>query len=96
MEEYSGKISIVDVFSALSDKTRINIAKELLNGERACSEIFLKYKLSKSTFSHHAKVLAKSGIIKLRREGKFLYFSLNKEVLESSFALMLKKDYRED
>lgn len=74
----------LDIFSALSDKTRLNIIRELLHGERACAEMISKFGLSKSTFSHHAKILARCGLVVFRREGKFLYFSLDKSVLQSS------------
>lgn len=92
MEKLYDNIEIVDVFSALADKTRLSIARELLSGEKACSDIIVKYNLSKSTFSHHAKVLAKCGLVRFRREGKFLYFSLNKQLLESSFSIFMGGD----
>lgn len=78
----------IRVFNALSDKTRLNIVRELANGEKPCSELIAKFNLSKSTFSHHAKVLARSGLVVFRREGRFLFFALNREVLESSIGLL--------
>ena len=64
---------ILKVFYALSDKTRLHIVKELLQGERPCAEIISEFTLSKSTFSHHAKVLSRSGLVNFRREGKYLF-----------------------
>jgi len=78
----------VKVFNSLSDKTRLNIVRELMSGEKACSDLIARFNLSKSTFSHHAKVLAKCGLIKYRREGKYLYFSLNRDVLAECIELL--------
>lgn len=74
------------IFAALSDKTRLAIVRELVRGEKPCADLIAQFQLSKSTFSHHAKVLARCGMVQFRREGKFLFFSLNKEVLESTMS----------
>lgn len=80
---------VIEVLGALSDKTRFNIIKELLDGEKPCSELITKSGLNKSTFSHHAKILARCGLIKFRRDGKFLYFSLDMKYLDSTLRSML-------
>ncbi|MCX8129522.1 MAG: metalloregulator ArsR/SmtB family transcription factor [Clostridia bacterium] len=82
----------LDVFVALSDKTRLNIVRELLNGEKPCSELILKFNLSKSTFSHHAKILSRSGLVSFRRKGKFLFFSLDGCFINYSLRLLMQGD----
>jgi ArsR family transcriptional regulator len=89
MEQTINDDMLMGIFSALSDKTRLNIVKELLNGEKPCSELIQMFSLSKSTFSHHAKVLAKSGLVKFRRESKFLFFSLNNKLIDELKQLFL-------
>jgi len=79
----------LDLFNALSDKTRLSIVQELYKGERSCSEMISMFKMSKSTFSHHTKILVRSGIISFRREGRFIYFSLNKDLLETTLSKLI-------
>lgn len=88
MSDIFNEEAAVKVFNALSDKTRLNIVRELMSGEKACSELISRFNLSKSTFSHHAKVLARCGLVEFRREGKFLFFSLNREVLGGCIELL--------
>lgn len=80
----------LEIFNALSDKTRIQIIRDLLDGEKACTEMINKFNLSKSTFSHHTKILARCGIIKFRRKGKFLYFSLDEQILKSPLIALMQ------
>ena len=100
-ENYGGKQmadnnNSMDLFGALSDKTRFNMVRELLDGEKPCSELIQKFSLSKSTFSHHAKILSRSGLVKFRREGKYLYFSLDKEILDTSLRSIIQQSEVEE
>jgi ArsR family transcriptional regulator len=90
MRKIENENKAVEVFGALSDKTRLNIVQELMDGEKPCSELILKFNISKSTFSHHAKILARCGLVKFRREGKFLFFSLDRKYLENPIWLLIK------
>ncbi len=80
------------VFGALSDPTRLAIVTSLTDGEKACAELIDRFGLSKSTFSHHTKVLARCGLVRLRRGGKYLYLTLNEPVLRRSLALFGKEE----
>ncbi len=80
------------VFGALSDPTRLAIVMSLTDGEKACAELIDRFGLSKSTFSHHTKMLARCGLVRLRRGGKFLYLTLNEPVLRRSLALLGTKE----
>ncbi len=82
----------LDIFGALSDKTRLNIVRELLKGEKPCAELISGFGLSKSTFSHHAKVLARSGLVKFRRDGKFLFFSLERDILKGTLEVFIERE----
>ncbi len=90
MRKLGNENEVVEVFGALSDKTRLNIVRELMDGEKPCSELILKYSISKSTFSHHAKILARWGLVKFRRVGKFLFFSLERKYLEDPIWSLIK------
>ena len=78
------KIKISKIAKALSDETRCKIFELISNSEEiSCKEITEKIKLRQPTVSHHLKMLRESGIVNVRREGQFHYFSVNKEMLKN-------------
>jgi len=55
-----------------------------LIGERdkiTVTEIFLHLRLEQSVASQHLAILRKSGFVKTKREGKFIYYSINRQRL---------------
>lgn len=78
---------IVKIYAALSDKTRLSIIRKLINGdEKACSHLLEDVNLSRSTFSHHIKILLEAGLIEQKYVGGYKYFWLIKDRLKDSFA----------
>jgi DNA-binding transcriptional ArsR family regulator len=76
------KIPLSSIFYALSDPIRLEIIQALLEqDEISCGAC--KSPLSKSTMSHHFKVLRESGLIEKRSEGKVHYLSLRRIEIES-------------
>ena len=65
------------ILKALSDETRLKIVEFLLDGEKCVCEIFPRMKRTQSTVSIHLNDLKKSGILKSRREGKKIFYSIN-------------------
>ncbi|MCK4997283.1 winged helix-turn-helix transcriptional regulator [Candidatus Pacearchaeota archaeon] len=65
------------IMKALSDKTRLNIVEFLLDGEKCVCEIFPHIKRTQSTTSIQLGKLEKSGILKSRRNGKKIFYSIN-------------------
>lgn len=83
------KMPISTLFDALSDPARIEIIQVLLEEkEISCGQC--KTELSKSTMSHHFKVLRESGLIQRREDGKIHYISLREEEIESRMPGLLK------
>ncbi len=78
-------ISLTAVLQALSEPIRMKIVQCLhKNGEQNC----VSYKdlhISKSTLSHHFKVLREAGVVKARIEGTHHYYSIRLEELEERF-----------
>ncbi|AAY81016.1 ArsR/SmtB family transcription factor [Sulfolobus acidocaldarius] len=71
-------------FSALSDKTRLSIVLFLLEKEEVTvDEISRTLNKSQSLISHHLACLRNCGIVKVRREGKFSYYSLADEDIKN-------------
>ena len=81
-------ISLTEVLYALSDPARLEIVRSLQNGkEKPCGEFGLH---SKSTMSHHFKVLREAGVTKTRMEGRRRFTSLRQEDLDSRFPGLLE------
>lgn len=76
------------VFQALSDPNRLMILEMLQSKERCACEILADLKIVQSTLSHHMKILNDSGLVDSRRQGKWIYYSLSKEVCEAAKDLL--------
>ena len=70
-------------FQALSDATRLEIIGRLAGGERCVCELTGAMDAAQSRLSFHLKVLKNAGLVSDRREGRWSYYSLNPEALES-------------
>jgi ArsR family transcriptional regulator len=70
------------VFHALSDETRLELLERLKHGEHCVCELTDALKAGQSRLSFHLKVLKDAGLIDDRREGRWMYYSLNPDALE--------------
>jgi len=73
----------VSLFHALSDETRLEIMERLKDGEQCVCDLTDALKTGQSRLSFHLKVLKDAGLITDRPEGRWIYYSLNAEVLEN-------------
>lgn len=84
-----------DTFRALSDPTRREILNLLKHGPLSAGEIAEHFNMTGATVSHHLSVLKDSGLVRNRREGKFIYYILNLSVFEEAlnwFQSFLRSD----
>ena len=65
-----------DLFKIFGDTTRIKILFALLKNEESVGEIARKLAMTDSAVSHQLKVLKDNKLIKFRREGKSIFYSL--------------------
>jgi DNA-binding transcriptional ArsR family regulator len=70
------------VFKALSDPTRREILRILAHGEKTAGELAEPFDMTKPSMSHHFGVLKEAGLIRSRREGQQIYYSLDTTVVE--------------
>ena len=68
-------------FHALSDETRLEIIERLLGGERCVCELTDDLDAAQSRLSFHLKTLKDAGIVTDRRQGRWVYYTLNRETL---------------
>jgi DNA-binding transcriptional ArsR family regulator len=71
-----------EVFKALSDPTRREILRILAQGERTAGELAEPFDMTRPSMSHHFAVLKEAELIRSRREGQQIYYSLNTTVVE--------------
>lgn len=78
------------VLHALSDPVRLRIVAELARGECECTCGSFELPVTKSTCTHHFKVLREAGVIKQRQQGTTRLNKLRRADLESRFPGLLE------
>ena len=66
-----------DIFKAFCDENRVKILKMLRSGEKCACVILEDMNITQPTLSHHMKILCDSGIVKGRKEGKWIHYSID-------------------
>jgi ArsR family transcriptional regulator, arsenate/arsenite/antimonite-responsive transcriptional repressor len=69
-------------FHALSDETRLRIIECLGEGEQCVCDLMATLDTAQSRLSFHLKTLKDAGLLHDRREGRWMYYSLNAHTLE--------------
>jgi ArsR family transcriptional regulator len=69
------------LFHALSDETRLRILQRLRAGERCVCELTDALDAAQSRLSFHLKVLKDAGVVTDRREGRWMYYTVERESL---------------
>ena len=80
--------NMVLVFKALSDENRIRILKLLHNGEMCACKLLEALDVGQSTLSHHMKILFDSGLVSVRKDGKWMHYSICIESAEELSAML--------
>src|SRR5215510_21084 len=76
------------LFHALADEIRVEVVTLLLPGERCVCELMDDLGLAQSRLSWHLKTLADAGIISGRKEGRWVYYSLNADALGEARSIL--------
>src|SRR5262245_54304655 len=74
------------VFKALADPSRREILRLLTGGEKSAGELAGHFDMTKPTVSHHFSVLQEAGLIRSRREGTKIFYSLDTTVVQDVLA----------
>ena len=70
---------LAELYKIFGDSTRIKILYALLEGELCVCDIAKLMEVTQSAVSHQLRVLKSSKLVKFRREGKTVYYSLADE-----------------
>lgn len=76
-------IDTAKMLKAISDPKRLRIVDMLSCGELCACVILEAFNITQPTLSHDMRVLLEAGLITDRREGKNIYYALNKDALRS-------------
>jgi len=63
-------------FKALADETRLRILKLLEVREMCVCEVMVALDLTQPTASHHLGLLETAGLVKARKEGKWVFYKI--------------------
>lgn len=75
--------NIVLICKALGDSNRLQIVEMLTGGEQCACKLLAHFEITQPTLSHHMKILCESGLVKVRKEGKWAHYSLNPDTLDA-------------
>ena len=78
----------VRLFHALSDGTRLSVIQRLRLGERCVCDLTDALDAAQSRLSFHLKVLKDADLVTDRREGRWMYYTLNPETLNEMAELI--------
>ncbi len=70
------------IMKALGDENRVKIFDMLSQGERCACKILEEFSITQSTLSYHMKILCDSGLVKGRRDGIWMHYTIDPDTLE--------------
>lgn len=80
--DYNNLRNAVLVLRAINHELRRSIINLLEEEERmTVTDMYVKLRIEQSVASQHLAILRKAGVVAPQREGKFIYYSLEKERL---------------
>ena len=80
-------LELADLFKMFADSTRIKILYDLFDGEKNVTEICEDIEMNQSAVSHQLKALKTAKLIKSRRSGKAIYYSLDDDHVKTIIAM---------
>ena len=85
MPEDECLFDLAELFKVFGDTTRVKILFALFTAEMCVCDITALLGLTQSAVSHQLRVLKQARLVKTRREGKMVYYSLDDEHVKQIF-----------
>jgi len=85
--------ALVITAKAFADPTRVRILAALRDGELCVCELSDALGITQSTLSTHLQVIREAGLVRTRRDGKWIYYAVTAEaepLLEAVFGFFAK------
>lgn len=86
MPEENELYDLAELFKVFGDSTRIRILFVLFQAEVCVCDLAEELKMTQSAVSHQLKILKQSKLVKSRREGKQIFYSLADEHVKTIIA----------
>ena len=71
---------VVEILKSLSEPTRLRALMAVANGEICLCQITKLLKLAPSTISKHMSILKHAGLVKSRKEGRWIFYSITEDI----------------
>ena len=78
-------IDLAELYKIFGDSTRIKIINILIDNELCVNQISEKTNVSQSAISHQLRILKSSKLVKYRKEGNSIFYSLADDHVEKIF-----------
>jgi len=85
------EIDCVAFCKALADETRQTILQMLLEGEKCVSDLTESFSISQPTISHHLNILKSLGLVNSRKDGKHVYYDINRDNVIECCGMLIAK-----
>ncbi|MCX6384009.1 MAG: metalloregulator ArsR/SmtB family transcription factor [Actinobacteria bacterium] len=85
MPEEEKLYELSELFKILGDTTRVKIIWALFESEMCVCDISALFNMTQSAISHQLRTLKQARLVKFRREGKVVYYSLDDEHVKLLF-----------
>jgi len=79
-------LNLADLFKVFSDSTRVRILCALQHAELCVCDIAALLGMTKSAISHQLRTLRQTRLVKSRRDGKVIFYSLDDDHIGNIFA----------
>jgi len=81
-------VAAAALFHALSDPIRIEVLGLLAHGERCVCDLTDELDVAQSRLSWHLKTLKDAGLVSDRREGRWSYYTLERDAFERAESVL--------
>jgi len=78
-----------DLLIALADPMRQDLVQILARAELNVGDIAERVTLSRPTVSHHLNILRRAGLVRVRKQGREMYYRLNKDRIVGTLQSLL-------
>jgi ArsR family transcriptional regulator, lead/cadmium/zinc/bismuth-responsive transcriptional repressor len=82
-------IQLAELFSALSDASRVRIISLLIEGEMSVSALAEELKMTESAVSHQLRGLRQMRLVRARKEGRQVFYTLDDDHVAKLYSLGL-------
>ena len=76
---------VAELFKVFGDSTRIKIICALFESEMCVYDLAATLQMTQSAISHQLRILKNANLVKFRRDGKLIYYSLDDEHVQQIF-----------